>query len=274
VNIAEILVLVHIVIECGKKRDHNRYDYLRLVEIMSQSRNKSILEIEQRLTELTETDPRNEEIYKLLKQLAAIYVNQNKFTYGYNGIEDVCHDVAADTWMAVLAGRKINAWIYYIGKMIKLSYVTKQRKLEHEIIETDNDPILRENIKRMCASSSISCTEEFDSMQRNILLDCVGSMIEEAMNFTKFKKGTKEYLAIHTNVCINLVREIDQENLIYFRISDNLKPYVKIVMKQFKKIFRDAGFTESIMDNVDADLEMQLVVDESYIRDGGRRKNG
>ena len=237
------------------------------------SRNKSILEIEERLTYLTEKDPRNEEIYHLLKKLAAIYINQNKFTYGYNGIEDVCHDVAADTWMAVLNGRKINAWIYYIGKMIKLTYVTKQRQIEHEVIETNGDPSLRDGIKRMCASSSISCTEEFDYMQRNLMLDCVGSMIEDVMQTTKFKKGSKEYLAIQTNVVINLLRDIDKEKPIYFRIDKGLIPHVDIMIKKFKKKFRDSGFTESIMDNVDVDLEMQLSVDESYLR-GGKNKNG
>lgn len=238
------------------------------------SRNKSILEIEERLNYLTENDPRNEEIYHLLKKLAAIYINQNKFTYGYNGIEDVCHDVAADTWMAVLNGRKINAWIYYIGKMIKLSYVTKQKQIEHEVIDTSGDPTLRDNIKRMCASSSMSCTEEFDYMQRTMLLDCVGSLVDEVMETIKFKKGTGEYLAIHTNVLINLVRNIDKEKTIYFRISDSLKPYVNMVIKQFYKKFRNSGFTDSIMDNVEADLEMQLIVDETYMREGSKRKNG
>lgn len=238
------------------------------------SRNKSILEIEERLTYLTENDPRNEEIYVLLKKLAAIYINQNKFTYGYNGIEDVCHDVAADTWMAVLNGRKINAWIYYIGKMIKLTYVTKQKQIEHEVIETNGDPTLRENIKRMCASSSMSNTDEFDYMQRTLLLDCVGTMVDEVMENIKFKKGTVEYLQIHTNVLLNLVRSMDGEKPAYFRISDSLKPYINIVIKQFNKKFRNCGFNESIMDNVQADLEMSLAVDEAYRRDGGRNKNG
>lgn len=237
-------------------------------------RNKKIVEIEERLTYLTENDIDNEEIYHLLKKLASIYINQNKFTYGYNGIEDVCHDVAADVWMSVRDGRKIRAWIYYIGKMIKLTYVTKQKQLEHEVIDTENDPALRDSIKRMCASSSMSCTEEFDSMQRNFILDCVGSMVEESMSKTKFKKGTKEYLAVHTNVCINLLKLINNEKPVKFRIDDALYQHVDVIIKQFKKKFRNSGFTESIMDNVKADLEMQLSVDESYLRDGDKRKNG
>ena len=231
------------------------------------TRNKKILEMEQRLTYLAENDPRNEEMYVLLKKLAYIFINQNKFYYGYNGVEDVCHDVAADTWMNVLNGRKIYAWIYYIGKMIKLSYVPNQKKIEHEIINTETDPHLREKVKRMCASSSMSCTEEFDKMQRNILLDNIPSLIEQTMSKTKFKKGTKEWLSLYTNVCLNLLREIDKDKPFYFRIAPNIEPYVEIVMEQFKKEFRNAGFTESIMDNVDADLEMQLIVDESFTKE-------
>lgn len=238
------------------------------------SRNKRIVEMEERLTFLTENDPYNEEIYKLLKKLAYIYVNQNKFTYGYNGIDDVCHDVASDIWMSVLSGRKIKAWIYYIGKMIKLTYVTKQKCLEHEIIDTEDDPTLRDSIKRMCASSSMSCTKEFDSMQRGLFLENINSLIEESMKHTKFKRGSKEYLALYTNVCINLVREAEGKKPVRFRIDDSTYQYVDVVMKQFKKQFRNSGFRESIMDNVETDLEMCLSVDETYIREGGKRKNG
>ena len=46
-------------------------------------RNSNILEMEKRLDELVSTDIYNEEIYKLLKDLAYIYIHQNK----YNSIQ-------------------------------------------------------------------------------------------------------------------------------------------------------------------------------------------
>lgn len=242
-----------------------------MAENNSSTRNKKILDIESRLTYLTENEPDNEEIYHLLKKLARTYINQNKFVYGYNGIEDVCHDVAADTWMAVRDGRKIHAWIYYIGKMIKLSYVTKQRSIEHEVIETDGNPELRDEIKRMCAGSAMSFTRDFDIVQRNLMLDGISNMIEEVMKRCKFKRGSKEYFQLHTNVCINLVRLIDGDEKVQFRIDDAVYQYLDIIINAFKKYFRNCGFTESIMDNVDADLEMHLCVDESYIRNGGSK---
>ncbi len=228
------------------------------------SRNKTILQIEERLSYLAENDPTNEEMYHLLKKLAYIYVNQNKFGYGYNGVEDVCHDVASDTWLNVLSGKKIGAWIYYIGKMIKLSYVPKQKKLEHEFIDISEDPHLKEAIKNMSAASAISNMKDFDRMQRSLMIDQIGSIIKKTMEQIKYKEHTLEWLQIYINLCINLVRIIYNEKPLYIRIPDHLIPYVDMAIEQFKKNFRNSGFTESIMDNVDEDLEMQLIATDDY----------
>lgn len=228
------------------------------------SRNKTILQIEERLSYLAENDPTNEEMYHLLKKLAYIYVNQNKFCYGYNGVEDVCHDVASDTWLNVLSGKKIGAWIYYIGKMIKLSYVPKQKKLEHEFIDISEDPHLKEAIKNMSAASAISNMKDFDRMQRSLMIDQIGSIIKKTMEQIKYKEHTLEWLQIYINLCINLVRIIYNEKPLYIRIPDHLIPYVDMTIEQFKKNFRNSGFTESIMDNVDEDLEMQLIATDDY----------
>lgn len=236
-------------------------------------RSKGVMEIERRLTWLSENDPYNEEMYKLLKSLAGIFINQNKFVYGYNGVEDVCHDVASDVWMSVLNGKKINAWIYYIGKMIKLTYVTKQKKIEHEIINVESDPHLRDNVKRMCASSSMSCVKDFDDMERRLMLENIPSMIQRTMSHTKFTRGTKEWLCVYTNVCINLLKDIDKKPRQYFRISQSLIPYVDIIIEQFKKDFRVSGFNSSIMDNVETDLEMTLLADETFMKENGGHNN-
>lgn len=225
---------------------------------ISNKKNQSVAKIEERLNYLVENDIENEEIYTLLKRLAYIYINQNKYVYGYSGIEDVCHDVAADTWMAVLNGRRIHAWIYYIGRMIKLSYVTRQRNIEHEIIDASDNIELKEGIKRMCASSSISCINDFDIMERNLMLDNIGNTINETMNHIKFKRGTREWSQIYLNVSMNLLNELDNKPYSYLRIDDNLKPYVQLTIAQFKRQFSNSGFMDSVMYNVDDDLDMQL----------------
>lgn len=235
-----------------------------VVEKQKPPRNKSIVKMEERLTELVETDIYNEEIYNLLKSLAYIYIGQNKFYSGYYGVEDVCHDVASDVWMSVIGGKRISSWIYYIGKMIKLSYVSHQKQIEHEIISTENDPDLRESIKRMCASSSISCMEDFDNMERNFVLDNIGGLILDTMYRTKFKPCTLEWSLLYCNVCINLVRELNGQDMIYFRLPTHLRPYVSLIMEQFKKDFRNSGFTESISDNVEDDLEMSIIASDNF----------
>lgn len=234
------------------------------------ARNKGIVNIEERLTELSETDPRSDEMYILLKKLAYIYINQNKFVYGYNGVEDVCHDVAADVQMSVIAGKRIKAWMYYLGKMIKLSYVTAQKKLEHQTIVVEDNPELKETIKRMCAGSALSCREDFDLVQRNMFLENAKYLVDETMSNTKFTKGTYEYNAVYNNLCINLVRELDGEAPVYFRITDDLKLYVDLAVNQFKKNFRNSGFMESLYDNVNDDLEMMLTQADHFEKDSRR----
>lgn len=229
------------------------------------TRNNKVVKIEKRLNELVETDIQNPEIYELIKSLAAIYIMQNKYSYGYHSVDEVCHDVAADLWMSIINGRRIHAWIYYIGKMIKYTYVTKQRKIEHEIIEVGNDIGLDEGIKRMTAASFTSCINDFDTLNRNIMLENISGVVADTMNYVKFKKGSKEYSLLYLNLCINLVREIDGESQMFFRLPEYLKPFVKIAIQQYRKLFRNIGFTESIMDGIDPDVELKLIGDENAL---------
>ena len=229
-------------------------------------RNKSIVKIEERLNELVATDVMNEEIYILLEKLARIYVYQNKFVTGYTGVNEVCHDVAADLWLSVINGRVIKSWMYYIRKMIKLSYISNQRRIEHEVIETDNDPILKQNVKYMCAGSALSCKKDFDNMERNLVLENIGDMILDTMSRTKFKKGTKGFMMLYTNVAINLVRDFDKEPYIYFKLDENMEPYVQIIIEQFKRDFRNSGFAESMTD-IEDDLEMLITSDENLMKE-------
>lgn len=239
---------------------------MRVIQLSKRKRNQSIVEMEKRLDELVATDIYNEEIYTILKSMAYIYIHQNKYTTGYNGIEDVCHDVASDVWLSVIDGRKIKAWMFYIGKMIKISYIQNQKDIEHEVVDVSDDPVLKETMKYMNAGYSISCQKDFDDMERNLMLDGIPGMIHETMMHIKYRPNTPEWNQIYCNVCLNLYRELNYLEPIWFRIKSNLKPYVSIVMEQFKREFRDSGFTESINDNVDEDLEFQLIANENAMK--------
>lgn len=217
---------------------------------MKKKENKSVKELEAELTDLVENDIDNENIYHILVKLANIYIQQNKYVYGYQGINEVCHDVASDVWMAVRGGRKITSWMYYIGKMIKLSYVPHQKKIEHETIYTESEPIFVENVKRMCTSSAMSSEADFDTMERQFILESIPNMIRDAVMHGKFKYGTKEWDDVYTNMTLNLLRELDGEDSKYFMLDTSMKPYVKVAIECFKNSFRSCGFAGGFMDDV------------------------
>lgn len=231
---------------------------------------RSVPEIEQRLTELVETDIRSGEIYELLKQLAAIWVFQNKYVYGYSDIEAVCHDVAADTYMRVLEGRtQITKWMYYIGRSLKLSYITNQKRIEHEVVDTEGNPQLRDAVITMCAGSSKSINDTFNAVQKISFLENIDVLIRRAVSTTKFKPTSKEWWLIYTSVCISLKKD----KLIYFRIPEQLKPYVKFVYNKFIELFSKSEFMEQEFNTVDEDLPSLLFYDELVIKDSDRKKD-
>lgn len=228
---------------------------------MKKTENKSVKELEAELTNLVENDIDNEEIYKILVRLANIYIQQNKYVYGYQGINEVCHDVASDVWMAVRGGRKITSWMYYIGKMIKLSYVPNQKKIEHETIYTESEPIFVENIKRMCTSSAMSSETDFDTMERSFILDSIPNMIKDAMKHGKFKYGTKEFDDVYINMTFNLLRELDGEDAKYFNVNQSMKPYVKVAIEGFKNSFRSCGFASGFMDDISVTRDLSSLTE-------------
>jgi len=230
----------------------------------------SVKEIEEKLTYLAQFDVQNPEIYTLIKQLAAIYIFQNRYVYGYSDIEAVCHDVAADTYMRVLTGRtEITRWMYYIGRSIKLSYVSRQRKVEHEVVDTEGDPLLRKALITMCAGSSKSISEDFNSIYKINFLQNIDALIRQTLNSTKFKADSKEWWTLYTNLCISLY----YDKPVYFRITPQLKPYVKLLMNQFRELFMSSEFTEQIFDADEEDLPSLLFYDEQVVKETDKRRD-
>lgn len=229
----------------------------------------SVKEIETRLDYLIETDIHNPEIYELLKTLATIFIFQNKYVYGYSDIESVCHDVAADTYMRLLSGRtKITHWIYYIGRSIKLSYITKQRSVEHEVINTESDPNLQKAVIDMCAGSSKSITKDFNHVFRVSFLENIDVLIRQTMNESKFKSDSKEWWILYTDLSLSLF----YDKPIYFRTPNHLKPYVLLLIHRFRELFINSEFMEPVFDE-DDDLPTLLFYDEQIMKDTDKRRN-
>lgn len=239
-------------------------------ELMSNNTSKmTVKDIEARLDYLAEFDLDNPEIYELLKQLAAIYIFQNKYVYGYSDIESVCHDVAADTYMRLLTGRtKITHWIYYIGRSIKLSYITQQRAVEHEVIDTQDDPKLQKAVIDMCAGSSKSINNDFNHVFKISFLENIDALIRQTMNESKFKSNSKEWWILYTNLCLSLY----YDKVVYFRIPQHLKSYVPFLIHRFRELFINSEFMEPVFDE-DEDLPTLLFYDEQALKETDKRRD-
>lgn len=231
---------------------------------------KSVKEIEEELTYLSKNDINNPQMYELLKQLAYIYIYQNKYVYGYSDVEAVCHDVAADTWMRLLSNKtEISHWMYYIGRSIKLSYVTKQRKIEHEVIETDDNPELRREVISMCTGSHKSFSDDFNTLHKVSFLENIDALIRETLMHSKFKQESKEWLWLYTNISLSLY----YDKPVYFRLPNSLKPYVTFLIKQFKQRFIKSEFTQQLLSEHDDDLPSLLFYDELEVKDRDKRRD-
>lgn len=230
----------------------------------------SVKKIEEELNYLVEYDINNPKVYELLKQLASIFIYQNKYMYGYHDVQEVCHDVASDIYIKLLHGTRINAWIYYIGTCIRRSYVPNQRKVEHEVINTDGDPTLKQAVISMCTGSSKSIITNMDQIQRSMFLDNMDGLLRKTLSATKFKLKSPEWLSLYTNVSINLYKTLENNKkfeFVYLRLEEYLKPYVQIIINQFYKEFLSSNFMESIMDSIFDDQEMSLVCDDSAVKE-------
>ena len=227
-------------------------------------------QIEERLTYLCENDIKNGEIYELLKQLAAIFIFRNKWVYGYSDIDAVCHDVAADTYMRVLSGRThITRWMYYVSRSIQLSYVSNQKKVEHQIIETVPDsqnskPTVSEDaILAMSAGSAFSISDEFNRVKKLTFLQSIDSLVREAMSHTKFKQNSKDWLSVYTNVCLSLYRG----QITHLRLKPALRPYIALIIIQFKELLLQSELFEDEFADAENDLASNIFYDESMIKD-------
>lgn len=237
---------------------------------MTDNNKMSVPEMENRLTYLAENELNNPEIYESLKQLALIYIFQNKYVYGYSDIESVAHDVAADTYMRILTGRtQINKWMYYVGKSIKYSYVAKQRSIEHQVFETEDNPTLRDALITMCAGSSKSINDDFNHLQKVSFLQNIDSLIRYVMNQTKFKYESKEWWTLYTCVCLSLYHD----KIVYFRIEKKLRPYVDLIVHKFREAFLKSEFMENDFDTADEDLPSLLFYDENVVKEVDRKRD-
>ena len=105
-------------------------------------------EIEKRLTQLQSEDRTNPEIYDLLVTLIGNMLKSQNWMLSPIDFDNVTHDVAADLYMKVYTGDyTVEYWRAIAYKMLKFTYVKKQRKLAMtETFDTGGDPIKKEQL--------------------------------------------------------------------------------------------------------------------------------
>ena len=89
------------------------------------------------------------------------------------------------------------------------------------------------------------------------------------MGTTKFKKHSKEWLALYTSVTLSLY----YNSLVYFRVTPELKPYVKLTITLFKKALLNSELFENEFDDAENDLPSLVFYDEQLYKEADKRRD-
>ena len=197
-------------------------------------------EIEKRLTQLQAEDRTNPEIYELLVTLISNMLKSQNWLLSPIDFDNVAHDVAADLFMKVYNGTyTVEYWRAIAYKMIKFTYVKKQRKLAMtETFDTGGDPIKKEQLYKTCASCINDNGRAVAIAENKAFLKTIPQVIENIMKASKFNSNSAEYLSLYTSVVLSLLHNEDK----YFHLREDLKPYVHILSQQVKEYILNSGF--------------------------------
>lgn len=206
---------------------------------------------EKELNEIVDKDCRDPKIYK--------YIHDITFNYLYNVLkpgsdlydyEIISCDIAADLFMRVINGTKIEYWLNYISKILKLYYLRDyQKKNWSAVIDTTGNNDLEQSIQSCCMSSTDS-KESVDKTLNILYLEQFEYILNKVMYNSKFSYNSKERLNLQISVILTLVKNKPT----YFHIDDSLKPFINIVISQIKNEIIHSGLF--IQDNVLDTLEL------------------
>ena len=205
-------------------------------------------EIEKRLTQLQSEDRTNPEIYDLLVTLIGNMLKSQNWMLSPIDFDNVTHDVAADLYMKVYTGDyTVEYWRAIAYKMLKFTYVKKQRKLAMtETFDTGGDPIKKEQLYKTRASCINDNGRAVAIAENKAFLKTIPKVIDNIMKDSKFNTNSSDYMSLYTSVALTLLYNEDK----YFHVKDDLKPYVHIIAQQVKEYIQDSGFF-SINDQCD-----------------------
>lgn len=137
------------------------------------------------------------------------------------------------------------------------------------MIETENNPELRNEVISMCAGSHKSFSDDFNTLHKISFLENIDSLIRETLLHSKFKPESKEWLWLYTNISLSLY----YDKPVYFRLPNYLKPYVTFLIKQFKQRFIKSEFTQQLLDEHNDELPSLLFYNELEVKDRDKRRD-
>lgn len=197
-------------------------------------------ETEDELTRLVNEDKTNPVIYQTLHDLAFNYLfnvlkpGSSKYDY-----DIIAYDIAADIFMRIQKGAEITYWTNYIAHSIKCYYLADyERKNWSVIINTTKDSVLEQNILESCLGIRQSDYSKIEDILTEIYLADFEPIIKNVMENTKFNFNSSDRLNLQISVTLTLIKGKPT----YFRIKDDLKPYVNIIINQIKTQIIQLGF--------------------------------
>lgn len=190
---------------------------------------------EDELTQLIQTNVNNERIYQLLHDIAFNYLyNVLKPGSIYYDYEMIACDVAADLFLRIKNGTRIEHYTSYISRILKLYYLKLYENNNWSvIIDSSNNANLEQQIQTCCMGKRNDDTAYIENILTGIYFGQFESIITETLQESKFKFVSSDRLNLELSILLTLTRK----KPIYFRLKDDLKPFVQLTInKIFNKI--------------------------------------
>ena len=206
---------------------------------------------EEELTKLVNENRNNPEIYKKLHAITFNYLynvlKPGSELYDYDTI--AC-DIAADLFLRIRKGAKIEYWLNYISRTLKMYYLRDyQKKNWSVVIDTTGSATLEEALKQCFIDNSTNSSPINNSLNV-IYLEQFEKILNKVLYNSKFNFNSKERVNLQISILLTLLKG---ENT-YFRIEEYLYPYIPIIIAQLKTEIINSGLF--IEDNVLSTLEL------------------
>lgn len=208
--------------------------------------------VEQELTELVEKDCTSPEIYNKIHDITFNYLynvlKPGSDLYDYDVIS--C-DIAADLYLRVINGTKIEFWLNYISKILKMYYLREYQKQNWSVvIDTAGDNTLEQSIKQGFMDS-VSSKDRIDKSLNVLYLEQFELILNKVLYNSKFGFNSKERVNLQISVLLTLLKH----RPVYFRIDDSLKPFINLIISQLKNEIINSGMFahDDTMDTLDLD---------------------